>query len=139
MKYLGIYIDQTLSFRHHATRAAAKAIQSLSALSYFSHNSWGIPASIAHHLTMTAILPNMLWASPVWWTTTETTIETLNFPYHRIARWITGLPPNTRTTKLLTCANLPPLNLYLDYLSTRYAIRLHFLPKTHALHPLPTT
>jgi hypothetical protein len=32
-----------------------------------------------------------------------------------------------------TCARLPPLDIYLDYLSNKYAIRLLFLPPDHAL------
>ena len=62
--------------------------------------------------------------------------------YNAIARWITGLPYNTRLTNLLTLAHLPPMEAYLDYLSLRYAIRLHFLPDHHALgrpHPDQTT
>ena len=60
---------------------------------------------------------------------------TLSTTYNSIARWITGLPLNTRTSNLLTLAQLPPLEAYLDYLSLRYTIHLHFLPSHHALGP----
>ena len=62
--------------------------------------------------------------------------------YNTVARWITGLPHNTRTTNLITLAHLPPMEAYLDYLSLRYAIWLHFLPTHHTLGPprdLPDT
>jgi hypothetical protein len=42
-------------------------------------------------------------------------------------------------SNLLTCAYLPPLHVYLDYLSTRFAIRLLFLPAGHSLAGIPTT
>jgi ribonuclease HI len=81
----------------------------------------------------------MLWASPAWWTGAENTLSPLATAYHSAARWATGLPPSTRISNLLTCAHLPPLHVYLDYLSTKFAIRLLFLPAGHSLPVIPTT
>jgi len=61
---------------------------------------------------------------------------TLSTTYNSITRWITGLPLNTIISNLLTLAQLPLLEAYLDYLSLRYTIRLHFLPSHHTLGPL---
>jgi hypothetical protein len=77
----------------------------------------------------------MFWASPAWWTGTPGVVAILKVAYNTVARWITGLPLNTRTTNLITLAHLPPMEVYLDYLSLRYAIRLHFLPTHHVLGP----
>jgi ribonuclease HI len=44
---------------------------------------------------------------------------------------------STRISKLLTAAQLPPMDAYLDYLSMRYAIRLRFLPDDHILADQP--
>jgi hypothetical protein len=57
--------------------------------------------------------------------------------YNRIARWITGLPGNTRITKLFTCANLP-IDAFLDYTSTCYGIHLLFI-STGNPATIPTT
>ena len=135
IKSLGVFIDESLTFIHHATMAAARGHKILGSLNFLRHRSRGIPAHIAHHLAMTAILPAMFWASPAWWTDGPTVSATLRMTYNSIARWITGLPLNTRTTNLITLAHLPPMAAYLDYLSLRYAIRLHFLPSYHALGP----
>jgi hypothetical protein len=135
IKYLGVFIDESLTFKYHATMAAARAHKVLGSLTFLRHQSRGIPAYIAHHLAMTAILPAMFWASPAWWTGTPGVVATLKVAYNTVARWITGLPLNTRTTNLITLAHLPPMETYLDYLSLRYAIRLHFLPTHHALGP----
>jgi len=45
------------------------------------------------------------------------------------------IPLNTRTMNLITLLQLPPIEAYLNYLSLRHAIRLHFLPQHHALDP----
>jgi ribonuclease HI len=135
LKYLGVYIDESLSFTHHATMAAARGNKILGSLAFLRHRSRGIPAHIAHHLALTAILPAMFWASPAWWTGTPMVAAALKTTYNAVARWITGLPLNTRTTNLISLAHLPPMEIYLDYLSLRYAIRLHFLPTYHAVGP----
>jgi len=64
IKYLGVHIDESLSFSHHATMAAANGNQALGSLNFLRHHSCGISAQVAHHLVMTAILPTMSWASP---------------------------------------------------------------------------
>jgi ribonuclease HI len=81
----------------------------------------------------------MLWASPAWWTGADNILSPLAAAYHSTARWATGLPPSTRISNILTCAHLPPRHVYLDYLSTRFAIRLLFLPAGHSLAGIPTT
>jgi hypothetical protein len=80
----------------------------------------------------------MLWALPAWWTGAENTLSPLATAYRSAARWATGLPPSTRISNLLTCIHLPLLHIYLDYLSTKFAIRLLFLPTRHSLASIPT-
>jgi len=112
--------------------AAAKGNQSLGSLNFLRHYSWGISAHVAYHLAMTAILPTMFWTSSAWWTGTPMITATFRTTYNSVAWWITGLCLNTRTTNLTTLSQLPLMEAYLDYLSLRYAIRLHFLPQHHA-------
>jgi len=142
IKYLGVHIDESLSFVHHATMSAAKGNRALGSLNFLRHRSRDIPAYVAHHLAITAILATMFWVSPAWWTGTPMITATLRTSYNSVAQWITGLPLRTRLTNLITLSQLSPMEAYLDYLSLRYAIRLHFLPLHHALGPpraLPDT
>jgi hypothetical protein len=60
-------------------------------------------------------------------------LHPLQTTYNSLARWIAGLPSSTRVAKHFTCARLPPLDIYLDYLSNKYAIRFLFLPPDHTL------
>jgi len=138
IKYLGVYIDKSFSFLYHASMAASQGNQVLGSFNFLRHRSRGILAHVAHHLAFTAIQPAMFWASPAWWSGTPMVASTLKHINNAIVWCITGLPYNTRLTNLLTLAHLPPMEAYLDYLSLRLAIRLHFLPAHHALgrpHP----
>jgi len=56
IKYLGVFIDESLTFIHHATMAATRGHKILGRLSFLHHRSRGIPAHITHHLAMTLIL-----------------------------------------------------------------------------------
>jgi hypothetical protein len=137
IKYLSIHIDESLNFKQHALSAASSGKTVLGALLFLRHHGNGIPAHMACHLILTAILPKMLWASPTWWTGSDTILSPLAITYHSAARWATGLPLSTRISNLLTCAHLPPLNTYLNYLSATFAIRLLFLPAGHGLAGIP--
>jgi ribonuclease HI len=81
----------------------------------------------------------MLWASPAWYTGADNILSPLATAYHSAARWATSLPPSTRISNLLMCAHLPLLIIYLDYLLTKFAIRLLFLPTGHSLTGIPAT
>jgi ribonuclease HI len=139
IKYLGIHIDKSLTFKQHAISTAAKGKLVLSSLLFLRYCGNGISTYIARHLILTLILPKMLWASPAWWMGTENTLSPLAMAYHSAARWATGLLPSTRISNLLICVYLPPLHIYLDYLSTKFAISLLFLPAGHSLAGIPTT
>jgi hypothetical protein len=111
LKNLGVYIDKSLTFTYHMTMAAVRGNKILRSLAFLRQQSCGIPAHIAHHLALTAILPVMFWASPVWWTGTPTVAATLKTTYNAVARWITGLPLNTKTTNLIILTHLPPMEI----------------------------
>ena len=138
--YLGVIIDERLSFKAHSLSAASKGRQSIGQLMYLRHNTWkgSISMPVCRHLAFTAVLPKMLWASPVWWTGSAAILGPLELTYNHLARWVTGLPKTTAIPKLLAAAHMPPLEMYLDYLSTRYAIRIQFLPEDHVLRRLVT-
>jgi hypothetical protein len=137
LTYLGVTIDDALSFRVHAAIAASRGLQAMGALRFLRRHDWSAQAYVTHHLALVAVMPKMLWGSPIWWTGSPTVRNLLEGTYHRIARWITGLPMSTRISKLLTAAQVPPLDAYLDYLSMLYAIRVRFLPSDHILADQP--
>lgn len=95
IKYLGVYINKSLTFLHHATMAATHGSQVLGSFKFLRHRSRGLPAPVADHLALTAIFPAMFWDSPVWWNGSPSTINALKTTYNSVARWITGLPLHT--------------------------------------------
>jgi hypothetical protein len=66
IKQFGVIVDESLNFLMYTKHAASNGMQSLGHLLFLRPGNQGIPAYIARHSTMTAILPMMLWESPVW-------------------------------------------------------------------------
>jgi hypothetical protein len=124
IKLLGVIVDDTLNFIVHAQHASSKGIRALGSLLYLVKGLNGISSYTARYLAISKIMPKMLWASLIWWTGSQSILHPLELGYNRICRWIAGPPPSTRIIKLLRCAHLPPLNIWLDLVSTQYAIRL---------------
>jgi hypothetical protein len=137
VKLLGVTIDETMTFRSHSQKAASKALQVLGSIRFLRAGRYGISPLIARHLIISKVIPVLIWGSPIWWIGTPTVKERVENTYYMMARWITGLPMSTRITKLLYCAHLPPIDLWLDLITTNYAIRLISLPESHNLRPLP--
>jgi hypothetical protein len=132
-----VIFGESLNFTPHARDTAAEGMKALGKICFLLHRGKGISCHVANHIVFAAILPKMLWASPVLWIGSPNIISTHQTTHNAAARWITELPANARIPKLLICANIPPLEIYLNYLSTRYAIRLLFLPMNHPLSNKP--
>lgn len=95
----------------------------------------GLPTFAALHLIKTALLPKMLWASPVSWTGSRHILDRLELAFHRALRWAPGPPKFVANRNLFLLTHSPPLQCMLDHLSTCYTICLLFAGKVHALHP----
>jgi hypothetical protein len=104
IKLLGVIVDDTLNFIVHAQHASSKGMQALGSLLYLRKGLNGISPYTARYLAISKIMPKMLWASPIWWTGSQSILHPLELGYNRICRWITGLPPSTRIIKNLPLA-----------------------------------
>jgi len=76
IKYLGVHIDESLTFLHHTAMAAACGSLVLGSFKFLRHRSRDGRAQVAHHLALTAIFPTMFWFSPAWWMGSPSTTNT---------------------------------------------------------------
>jgi hypothetical protein len=74
----------------------------------------------------------MSWAPPFWWLGSQSISGPLAAGYHKVAWGLQAYLP-LLVTKLLRCAHLPPLEAWLDFISTSYAIRTLFTSDFHRL------
>ncbi|KAH0603229.1 uncharacterized protein H6S33_008233, partial [Morchella sextelata] len=107
LKYVGVWIDPTLSFRPHVEAAIAKGLKALHQIRNTARLP-GITVKTVHHLITQGFLPSLLYGSEAWWTGADHIIRSLEPLYNEAARVITGLPRWTKRAKLLREAGLPP-------------------------------
>jgi hypothetical protein len=74
IRLLGITLDTTLSFTSHLAQAASAGRQALGSFNFLRTTSLGISAKTAHYISISVILPKMLYGSQVWWTGSITSL-----------------------------------------------------------------
>jgi hypothetical protein len=66
MKYLGVIIDNKLTFREHITHVTEKCRKLIFALSKSAKLNWGLSHKALKTLYTGAIQPLLLYGAPVW-------------------------------------------------------------------------
>ena len=133
IKHLGMHLDDSLSLHPQTDEAAANGNKCLMILASLRHNYRGLSTYTALHLVHAALLPKMLWASPVWWTGSHHILHRLEPVYHRALCWASGLSAYVAIRKLLQLTCMPLLGCILNLLSAHYAIQLLFASEAHPL------
>ena len=65
-RYLGVLIDNKLTWGPHVNKATTKALRRLQDIRKFCGTFWGTHPSIIHRLISGAVLPILYYASPIW-------------------------------------------------------------------------
>jgi hypothetical protein len=66
IRYLGITIDSKINFREHVLYTSQKCTQLIHALSSSAKLKWGLSSKALYTIYKGAILPLMMYGSPVW-------------------------------------------------------------------------
>jgi len=77
MKYLGIIIDNKFKFSEHISYAAEGSSKLIHSLSKSAELTWGLNYEALKTIYNGAILPLLLYGSPVW-------AEAMSFKYNRL-------------------------------------------------------
>ena len=73
-RYLGVILDQNLSFGEHIKHISTKAVKVISQLSRGAHKKWGFSASVMKTLYLRCIEPIVCYACTVWGHRADATI-----------------------------------------------------------------
>jgi hypothetical protein len=66
-RYLGIYLDKTLSFEDHRREVIAKASGSLEALRSITGSTWGASLKAMRMIYQRVVIPQLLWGVTAWY------------------------------------------------------------------------
>lgn len=148
IKFLGILIDDKLNFKKQAEAAASKGLKVLLACNRLTRPTFGLPHKYVKRLYESVVIPKMTYALDVWYTpiTTEpgSTQRRGSVGFARrlgkVQRLagilITGAIRTTANDLLDLHAHNIPIELRLNQICYKAAIRICTLPDTHPLQPL---
>ncbi|GMF81920.1 unnamed protein product [Aspergillus oryzae] len=97
-KYLGVWLDKTLSFSIHRTKALAKAHGTLAALKGIAGSTWGAPLRAMRRIYQAVVVPQLFYAAAAWYSPKGGQIVAsrhLGSGSERGTIYITGTPPVT--------------------------------------------
>ncbi|KAG0157076.1 hypothetical protein PDIDSM_4260 [Penicillium digitatum] len=81
-RYLGIWLDPGLTFRHHRQQMLAKAGISLQALRGLTGSAWGASLSSMRTIYQAVMIPQMLFGAAAWHSPLTTTLRERSYVKH---------------------------------------------------------
>jgi Reverse transcriptase (RNA-dependent DNA polymerase). len=126
VKYLGVILDNKLTWNAHLEKVVSKAKQTLCVCRRLIGKTWGLKPKMSHWLYTSIVRPRILYGAVVWWQKTQQTTakEKLNRIQRLACLGITGAMASTPTAALEVMLNLPPLHIVVEREARLAAYRL---------------
>ncbi|XP_076298581.1 uncharacterized protein LOC143217824 [Lasioglossum baleicum] len=127
VRYLGVILDKRLTWKRHVARLSQKAINTYWACKSMFGRTWGLEPHVIKWIYTAIMIPQITYASLVWWTSMEkTTHRRLMGRAYRLALMgITGAFHTTPTLALGVLLNFAPPHIAAESLARSSALRLH--------------
>jgi ribonuclease HI len=145
-RFLGIIIDEELTWKEHAAYAIAKGTEYVLQIRRLSKTSMGIPTKLMRQLYQSVAIPKFTYGANIWFkpllkddTTTiqrgsKGVADRLTSIQRIAALSITGAMRTSPTDSLEAHANLLPIPILMQKICHCATVRLASLPQTHPLH-----
>ncbi|KAJ5159354.1 zinc knuckle domain protein [Penicillium coprophilum] len=134
-RYLGVWLDPGLTFRHHREQMLAKAGVSLQALRGLTGSTWGASLSAMRAIYQAVMIPQMLFGAAVWHSPLTTTLRERGYLKQfagiqsKAACLISGAFKTTAREALDVELHLLPMQQQLDRLVRLTAVRIRTGPR----------
>ena len=108
--FLGITLDQRLSWKPHIQKTEAKARRKLAIMRKLAGTSWGANSNTLKTVYQGAVRPVMEYASSAWSSTSKTNKDTLDKVQNQALRIITGAMKSTPIAAMESTTGVQPLS-----------------------------
>lgn len=122
-KFLGITLDQKLTWAKQIADIKERSEKPLTILRYLSHTKWGSDEQTLRTLYMAMVRPILDYGSFLFEEAAKTHLKNLDRIQYKASRLITGALINTKIIDLEALAHLKPLNLRRNDLGLKYIAR----------------
>ena len=141
MRWLGVFLDKKLTYRHHIKAMTDRGRTITAGLQCLGNTIRGINQSNLRLLYQACILPVLTYAAPVWYNPNHRQkwhFEELTKVQNNALRRVLGAFKTTPNISLNILSFLPPIQHYIQKLSEGYALRIFRLPLLSPItHRLP--
>ncbi|KAF7346431.1 RNA-directed DNA polymerase from transposon X-element [Mycena sanguinolenta] len=147
VKLVGIWLDENLTFKEQAAAAVAKGQEWVVNFKRLGKVTGGVGTSYIRQLYLAICIPRMLYGAEVWLVPTRQRVQGANRKRDtraavkklasiqlKAARLIVGGMASSPGDLLDAHADLLPMNLAVDKILQKAALRYATLPRTHPLH-----
>ena len=137
-KYLGIWLDKTLSFKTHRAKVLAKANATLEALKGISGSTWGANLLAMRRIYLAVVVPQLLYSVAAWYSPTGGRIKASENQFilsefkkiqKRAAILISGTFKSTAGTALDLELYILPIKWHMQQIIEETAIRIRTGPE----------
>ncbi len=135
-KYLGVHLDERLSYAHHVRTKRRELDQRLRSLSWLFRRDSGLSLENKRLLYMTVVRPLWTYALPVWGCTSPSNRQIIQRHQNKALRLVAGAPWYVRNDVLHSDLQVPTVLETIQRLATRNENRLHHHPNALALELL---
>lgn len=136
MRYLGFYLDPTLSFKEHVRFYATRGSSTVHTLRMLGNSKHGLAPHLRRLLYLSNVVPLLTYGAALWWSPSWKGVKgfakTLQKAQSKAARWITGGFRTTPVGTLEALAGLVPIKSQVNKLVTSHCLRARTL---HGGHP----
>lgn len=126
VNYLGVTLDNHLSWNKHIEKQTNKAINAFWVCKRTFGKKWGLKPKMIHWIYSAIVKPRIIYASLVWWPKTKQ--QTAQIKLNKLQRLaitsITGAMSSTPSKALEALLNLLPLHQFIQLDAVKAALRL---------------
>ena len=132
-KYLGVHLDERLTFRQHIERKRKELDLRLNKLRWLLHRRSALSISNKRLLYMATLRPVWAYALPIWGCAANSLRNIIQRFQNKALRLIAGAPWYVRNDSLHADLRVPTINEVIKKLSSKHERRLHYHPNELAL------
>ena len=144
LRWLGVYFDRKLTFRHHVMKMAQRGRITAQGLQMLGGITKGAPAHVLRYATKACVLPILTFGAEAWWPPPNTQQQVralarkLDLIQNIALRATLPVYKTTPTVVLHQAAGIPPVEQLLDTITRQSAIRSSQLDPKHPLQTRKT-
>lgn len=136
MRYLGFYLDPTLSFKEHVRFYATKGCSTVNTLRMLGNSRHGLAPELRRRIYLANVVPLLTYGAQLWWNPgwkgRAGTCRSLQQAQSRAVRWVTGAFRTTPIGAMEAFAGIMPIKDQIDKLMHCACLRTRTL---HCGHP----